>query len=53
MFAPFEGLIYLSEGLGPLEGLSYLVRDRAIYCPQSRLQSRATGAPIQAPLPRA
>jgi hypothetical protein len=30
MLAPFEGCIYLSQGLGPLEGLSYLVRDRAI-----------------------
>jgi hypothetical protein len=30
MFAPFEGHIYLSQGLEPLEGLSYLVRDRVI-----------------------
>jgi hypothetical protein len=30
VFTPFEGRIYLSQGLGPLEGLSYLVRDRAI-----------------------
>jgi hypothetical protein len=30
MFVPFEGRIYLSQGLGPLEGLPYAVRDRAI-----------------------
>jgi hypothetical protein len=30
VFAPFEGRIYLSQGLRPLEGLSYLVRNRAI-----------------------
>jgi hypothetical protein len=30
VFAPFEGRTYLSQGLGPLKGLSYLVRDRAI-----------------------
>jgi hypothetical protein len=30
MFAPFEGRIFLSQGLAPLEGLPYLVRDRAI-----------------------
>jgi hypothetical protein len=30
MFAPFEGRIYLSQGLGPFEGLPYLVRDKAI-----------------------
>jgi hypothetical protein len=30
MLVPFEGRVYLSQGLGPLEGLSYLVRDRAI-----------------------
>jgi hypothetical protein len=30
VFAPFEGLTYLRQGLGLLEGLSYLVRDRAI-----------------------
>jgi hypothetical protein len=53
VFAPFEGRIYLSQGLGPLEGLSYLVRDRSIECPQSWLQSRAVGAPFQAPRPRA
>jgi hypothetical protein len=27
---PFEGHIYLSQGLGPLEGLPYSVRDSAI-----------------------
>jgi hypothetical protein len=30
MFAPFVGRIYLSQGLGPLEGLPYSVKDRAI-----------------------
>jgi hypothetical protein len=30
MFVPFEGRIFLSQGLAPLEGLPYLVRDRAI-----------------------
>jgi hypothetical protein len=30
VFAPFEGSIYLSQWLGPFEGLSYLVRDKAI-----------------------
>jgi hypothetical protein len=30
MFAPFDGRTYLSQGLRPLEGLSYLVRDMAI-----------------------
>jgi hypothetical protein len=28
MFAPFEGRSYLSQGLGSLEGLPYLVRDK-------------------------
>jgi hypothetical protein len=30
MLAPFEGRIYLSQWLGPLEGPPYLVRDGAI-----------------------
>jgi hypothetical protein len=30
VFAPSEGRTYLSQGLGSLEGLSYLVRDMAI-----------------------
>jgi hypothetical protein len=30
VFAPFEGRIYLSQGLGPLEGFPYLVTDIAI-----------------------
>jgi hypothetical protein len=37
MFAPFEGRIFLSQGLALLEGLPYVVRDRAINCSQSRL----------------
>jgi hypothetical protein len=30
MLAPFEGRIFLSQGLALLEGPPYLVRDRAI-----------------------
>jgi hypothetical protein len=30
VIAPFEGRFCVSLGLGPLEGLPYLVRDRAI-----------------------
>jgi hypothetical protein len=52
MFAPFEGHIYLSQGLGLLEGLPYSVRDRAIKCSQSQLWFCAAGAPFQAPRPR-
>jgi hypothetical protein len=37
MFAPFEGRIFLSQGLAPLKGLPYVARDWAINCSQSRL----------------
>jgi hypothetical protein len=44
VFAPVEGRIHLSQGLGPLEGLPYLVRDRAIFNARSRGYSHAPRA---------
>jgi hypothetical protein len=46
-----RGSNFLSPGLGPREGHAYLVRDRAIKCPQSWPQSCAAGAPFQATQP--
>jgi hypothetical protein len=48
-----RGSNFSSPGLGPREGHAYLVRDRAIKCPQSWLRSCAAGAPFQATQPRA
>jgi hypothetical protein len=47
-----RGSDFSSSGLGPREGHAYLVRDRAIKCPQSWLQSCVAGAPFQATQPR-
>jgi hypothetical protein len=46
-----RGSDFLSPGLGPRKGHAYLVRDRAIKCPQLWLQSCAAGTPFQATQP--
>jgi hypothetical protein len=48
-----RGSEFSSPRLGPRKGHTYLVRDRAIKCPQSWLQLRAAGAPFQAMQPHA
>jgi hypothetical protein len=48
-----RGFDFSSPGLGPREGHAYLVRDRAIKCPQSWLQLCAAAASFQATRPRA
>jgi hypothetical protein len=47
-----QGSDFSSPRLGLREGHTYLVRDRAIKCPQSWLQLCATGVPFQATQPR-
>jgi hypothetical protein len=42
-----QGSDFSSPRLGPCKGHSYLVRDWAIKCPQSWLQSCAAGVPFQ------
>jgi hypothetical protein len=48
-----RGSDFSSPGLGLREGHTYLVRDRAIKCPQLWLQLCAVGAPFQATQQRA
>jgi hypothetical protein len=48
-----RGSDFSIPGLGPREGHAYLLRDRAIKCPQSWLWSCATGVPFRATQPRA
>jgi hypothetical protein len=48
-----RGSGFSSPELGPREGHAYLVRDRAIKCPQSWLRSCVASAPFQATQPRA
>jgi hypothetical protein len=46
-----RGSNFSSPGLGPREGHTYLVRDRAIKCPQSWPQSCVASVPFQATQP--